>query len=206
MATIQFNQSMGAGGVSASGAIQATVTTQVGVDPTLPAGQQGTLTTRSSNTAGVITLDAAAVPTVTDADLVSLFWADGHRYGMTVSLVGADTVTFTGGSGDNLPATTTVVIVAKEITIDLAGVIGNEVEMFCVSCVSNCHFHIHDNVGTGNLILIPCYLKAGQSQGWFDGSVFANPFAGLELGTLVASNGGTTAVTFNLAMGLNTTL
>jgi len=81
----------------------------------------GTLTTRSSNTGGVVTLSNGH-------DVVNgrcdVYWSGGSRYGVTVSVSG-NAATISGGSGDNLPVATTAVNLKnpQSLTLSLDGTV-----------------------------------------------------------------------------------
>lgn len=67
----------------------------------------GTLTTRTSDTAGVATLQVGHGLNVGNS--VDVVWASGRRFSASVSGVSGADVTFSGGSGPNLPAQGTAV-------------------------------------------------------------------------------------------------
>lgn len=74
--------------------------------------QAGTLTTRTSDSAGVITIGYEhAIPNSTN---IKVFWDGGSRAG-TISGTTTYTLTFSGGSGDNLPLVNEPVIVLKAV-------------------------------------------------------------------------------------------
>lgn len=75
--------------------------------------QSGVLTTRTSDSAGVITTLYAHG--ITGTPSIDIFWDGGFRTG-TVSSVTTYGITFSGGSGDNLPLASTTVAVKKTAT------------------------------------------------------------------------------------------
>lgn len=87
------------------------------VQLTLEAGIAGTLTTRTSNSAGVVTV-AAHTFTAT-VDYCSIFWtdpttgADMCRQNIPVTATTSTTVTVSGGQGDNLPLLNATCIISK---------------------------------------------------------------------------------------------
>lgn len=95
---------------------------------TLPAGKSGTLTTRTDNNTGVVTV--ATGHGITASDTVDVYWSTGRRYGVDVTAVGGTTIDIDLGSGDNLPAQSTAVVVCKQVVVnkaidgDNAGIIG----------------------------------------------------------------------------------
>ncbi len=69
----------------------------------------GSLTTRTSDTAGIVTLSGPN--TVVSGDRVTVIWLDGERRNMRATAVAGSTVTLSGGSGDVLPASDTEVVI-----------------------------------------------------------------------------------------------
>ena len=97
--------------------------------PALPAGNTGELTTRTSDTAGVITLVTGH--NITDGDTVDLFWTGGRRYGVAAAVV-TNAATISGGAGDNLPVATTDITVCEQVVIDDLAIIGDNVEWLAI--------------------------------------------------------------------------
>jgi hypothetical protein len=200
MATVTISLSMTAGGVGAAGQASKEVAGQVGIDPTLPAGQAGTLTTRTDNDTGVITLDASAIPTVTAASTVSVFWNGGYRYGVDVTAVAGSTVSIDIGSGDNLPVAATAVVIAEEVVIDL-DLDGDLMTAWVYSCSNESHIRFMDDIGTTPATLIPTRLDANEPAFFFADNIYTNPFTNREIGRVIFANAGTTAVKVALAIG-----
>jgi hypothetical protein len=202
MATLSMSQSFSAGGVGAAGVLTRVCPSQIGHDPTLQAGQAGTVTTRTDNDTAVITLDDSAVPTVTTSDTVSVFWGVGptnYRYNMTVTAVGATTISVDAGTGTNLPVLTTAVVVAKEHTVD-TDLDADLIELWALSCSNQLHFRFLDDTGTA-AVLLAGRLAAGEVVGWASDGIFTNPMAGGDINRVIMSNGGTTAVQPSLCIG-----
>jgi hypothetical protein len=84
------------------------------VNVTLDAATEGTLTTRTNDTAGVITVEEHSFAA---ADIIDIYWADGTQLEATVSGTTATTITFSGGNGDVLPVATTEVTVFEPTEI-----------------------------------------------------------------------------------------
>lgn len=85
----------------------------------------GTLTTRTNTTDGVITTTNAHGLLVTD--FIDIMWVGGTRRRADITAVGANTITFTLGTGDNLPIATTAVTISKPFEAP-AAVTGNNVD------------------------------------------------------------------------------
>lgn len=88
-------------------------------DITLPAAKAGTLSTRTDNDTGVVTV--ASGHGVTTSNLVDVYWitgSTGRRYGMTVTGTTGTTISIDGGSGDNLPTALDAVTIAPQVVIN----------------------------------------------------------------------------------------
>lgn len=90
---------------------------------TMAAAKAGTLTTRSSDSAGTLTM--ASGHGITTGDRLDLYWSGGSRRGITVGTVSGTSVPLTTstGSGDVLPAQDTAITaqVPQEETFALTG-------------------------------------------------------------------------------------
>lgn len=85
------------------------------VSTTVPAGAAGSLTTRTSDTAGTVTA-ASGSHGVTTGEVVDLYWTGGARRNVTVGTVSGTAVPVSGGTGTVLPTANTAVTVAKQKT------------------------------------------------------------------------------------------
>lgn len=81
------------------------------------AQSDGELTTRTSDTNGVVTL--ATGHGIASTNVVDVYWTGGKRYGMTATVEG-NAVTVDGGAGDNLPDLNTEGIqVVRQTVVDV---------------------------------------------------------------------------------------
>jgi len=76
----------------------------------------GTLTTRSDDDTGVLTMDDG-MHGIATGDVVDVQWADGSRLAITVGTVAGTTVPIDGGRGDVLPAESTAVTVVRSANV-----------------------------------------------------------------------------------------
>lgn len=99
---------------------QKSVTGDVGllVEYEVPRANPGTLSTRTDNDTGTITV--TGTNTITTGDRVDVYWSGGVRYGMTAGTVSGQAVPIDLGAGDNLPVSTTVVQVCKAVSMPCA--------------------------------------------------------------------------------------
>lgn len=96
------------------------------IDPVVPPGEAGTLTGRTDNDTGEATLGSGHG--ITDGMTVDVHWDGGVRYGMTVGTVAGTTVPVDGGAGDNLPSTSTPIVVSPANRVNVA-IDGDEVDL-----------------------------------------------------------------------------
>jgi hypothetical protein len=131
-------------GISASGLgesiSQSVARTADGGDvrkPTVPHGFAGTLTTRTDNNTGTITL--AGGHGIVTGDKVDIYFADGVQYNVTVGTVSGNSMPFDLGIGTNLPIATTAVVVSKRLRVVLTIDIDNlsVLAMFSRRAVTN---------------------------------------------------------------------
>jgi len=144
----------------------------------VPAAQSGILTTRTSDTAGDITMDNPA-HTVQTGDRVDLYWVEagvpGSARGGVVGTVAGDVVPVSGLTGDILPAATTPITVAvpQELVTELAG---SQVQGLAFSCLaSKATFVV---TGSDDIEDFSKILDANVAYVWFDGAGEDNPIVG----------------------------
>lgn len=148
-------------------------------DNPLVVAKGGTLTTRTNDTGGIITLTGGHGLATGTFDI---FWGSGStggaRRGVSCTIV-TNACTITGGSGDNLPAATTVVSVAP-IETESVVVVGDNVKAIVISAQNNdiC-FAFYDDTGTPALISgAEGRVAAGSSYIWHNEMGSDNPLAG----------------------------
>lgn len=187
MSAVTFTASAAFGNISPS--ISAT-TNGGGVvsqspDTALPVAQAGTLTTRTSNTAGVVTL--AATPNVDDGDTVTLSWGtNSFRHGCDVTAVSGNLVTVSGGIGDALPAADTAIKVSKEVVLDV-DIPGDRLQVLVLSASANTYMAFDETTGTTTPI-DEYNCPAGGGYFWYTGSQYTNPFVGVTIGAVLVAN------------------
>lgn len=107
----------------------------IGIAEVLPAAQAGALTTRTSDSAGTITMTSGD-HTIETADVIDIYWAGGVRYGAVVGTVSTTAVPITGGSGDNLPAADTALTLVPQFDFNVA-IDGDNCKMLILQLESN---------------------------------------------------------------------
>lgn len=104
--SVNYSISVSGSGLSMQSAINRSGSASIGLIEELPAAKVGSLTTRTDNTTGTLTMDAGHG--FTTAAVINLHWVasgvPGVRYGVVVGTVATNSVPISGGAGDNLPA------------------------------------------------------------------------------------------------------
>jgi hypothetical protein len=154
--------------------------------PSVAVGNAGTLSTRTDNDTGVVTLSAGHG--ILTNDKVDVFWSGGRRYGMTAT-VNVNAVTVDLGSGDNLPALNTAVVVCKRQVVNAAF---DPDDMAVLLVTANRRVSIVF-VDAGGATLLALDLGAGECCLWWTNSGIARPMSGNPVAAIWASNGDATA-------------
>jgi len=113
MPTLNYSVSLG----PISRSLVRTGDSKLEAEISLPAGTAGTLTTRTDDNTGVITVTSHAI---TISDTVDVYWSTGRRYGVDVTAQTSTTISVDLGAGDNLPSTSTAVVIVKQVPFNLA--------------------------------------------------------------------------------------
>lgn len=161
--------------------------------PTVSPGAAGTLTARTDANTGVATLDTGHG--ITTSDVVDVFWSGGKRSGMTATVDG-DAVTVDGGSGTDLPATTTVLRVMKPVSVPFT-VDGDEASSIVASSSVEGFIRLYDNTGTPVLVAT---FDVGKSRSviWQADTGVTNPIAGHITTTARFTHGSSTATAMTM--------
>lgn len=210
MATASYQQIITVGGVTYRGTVELEAEGNASQGPvTLPAAAAGALTTRTSDSVGVLTLTTGHG--LTTGAVVNLFWTkpdgtQGCRYNITLGTVAAPTadtaVPLTdSGTGDVLPADETAITVSAQVEINV-DVDGDDFVFLMAHCDGLAHLQFQEE---DNTVLLATALVAGKPRVWagasgasFDGGT--TPVTGDPVGHLVASNGDTTASVLNVVI------
>ena len=155
----------------------------------LPAAIAGTLSTRTSDTAGELTL--AEGHGVEADDVLDIYWDGGRAYGATAGVIDGNDVPFTGASGDALPDQDTAITaqVQQVIDTDLDGDLAVALGMRCgeKACVG-----IMEDAARSLTI----DLVGAEGYYWVDGQAATNPLATLGITSVVVTQGGDAEATF----------
>jgi hypothetical protein len=189
MATITHTQSISGGGVSIQPlAITRTNSGAIGLQETLVVAKTGTLTTRTDDTDGELTM--AASHGITTAAVIDLYWSTGVRYGVVVGTVATNAVPISGGAGDNLPTASTAITAVVQMSINLAidgdatDILAMIVETADTSLRTAAHVEFRDSA---NDQIAEIDLVTNVPQVWDIAGGSANPFTGDPITNLKAS-------------------
>jgi len=175
------------GGVTIQGTISRTEEGQISQEVALPKADKGTLSTRTSDTAGTLTM-ADAGHGISTGDKIDIFWyASGVLkcgYGATVGTVAGTSVPFTAASGDVLPALDSAVTadVIVEVNTDFDG---DDLALILLSSSRDGHFNFVDSTPTS---LEQRKLLDGEPFWWYTDCGYTNPLTGNPVDKLYLTN------------------
>lgn len=161
-------------------------------NPSVAGAKTGTLTTRTDNDTGTLTM-ASGHGFVTN-DKVDVFWSGGSRRNMTATVTG-DSVVVDGGSGDNLPLVNAAITAMKPTSVPFS-VVGDNVDALAVSLGS---LTVQGWVvfKDGSSAVITSYqIRTGEREKvWVSGLGITNPLASATVATAEFSHDSTSAQT-----------
>lgn len=199
---LNYSVSISGSGLSMQSAIIRTGSSPIGFSDPLSAAKTGTLTTRTSDTVGTLTMSADHG--ITTAAVIDLYWDGGVRYGVTVGTVATNSVPFSLGAGDNLPIATTAITAVVQQTVNIF-IDGDETELLAMELRTNDRSlriagHV-DFFDVGDVRIAEVDLVSNVPQVWDIGGGSANPFTGNPITYAKVSTGGSsTTETYQLTI------
>jgi len=191
MASITHSQTISGGGISIqSPPVVRTNSGSIGLEDSLAIAKVGTLTTRTDDNTGTLTM--AASHGITTGQIVDIYWAGGVQYKVTVGTVSTNSVPIDLGSGDDLPAADTAItaVVHKSINLvidgDNAKLIAVVVETTDTTLRTAAHVQLND---VGDAEIAELDLVTNVPQVWDITGGSANPFTGNPVTYLLATQG-----------------
>ena len=163
-------------------------------EETVAAAQTGVLTTRTSDTAGSITMDSAS-HTITDGDRIDIFFVGGVSFGATVGTVAGTVVPFTLAEGDVLPSASTAVSVSLPKKVDF-DVDGANIKALVFATAQRGKFVL---TGSDSATDYARTVKAAKVDLWYEDLPDVNPIAGDVVAFAFLSHGEATTVIMKLA-------
>lgn len=157
-------------------------------DPTVPAAQAGSLTTRTNNTVGTITMTLGGHTVITGARL-DVYWTEGgvagRRRGVVAGTVAGTSVPISGGLGDNLPSAAVAVMVCLPVKRPVAFV-GANLDLIMVLGPAAQHSQVVFVDGAD--AELKAYHNQGKVQTYYPAIEDTNPFAGVTVANVYLSH------------------
>lgn len=155
----------------------------------VPAAKSGSVTTRTDDNTGVITMSAGHG--FTTGQKVDVFWTGGSRRGMDAT-VATNAVTVDGGNGDVLPALSTAITAMVPTSVPMAFA-GDDLDALSVGCPTAVSgWAVFKN--SGGTVLASYQIPSGtRAKTWATGLGITNPLAGATVATVEFSHGATSA-------------
>jgi hypothetical protein len=184
------------GAAGASQNVTVSDNTSVFANPSVPAAQPASLTTRSGNTTGTLTMTNASFGIVTGQRL-DVYWNGGQQYNVVAGSVSGLSVPISGGTGTNLPAANTAISVGIPTSAPFS-VTGNNMQgLICTmnalptGQVKGCYF-VFDGPSGGDSF--SAAVIPGTIYDWLNGyAVASNPLSNCTIGTIWMSHADTSA-------------
>lgn len=193
--TINSSLTISGGSVSISSLpVSRTGSGPIGLDEALTAAKTGTLTTRTDNTTGTLTMTAGHG--LTTGQTIDLYWSTGVRYGVTVGTVSTNSVPISAGSGDNLPTASSSITAVVQTNCNVL-IDGDNTKILAV-CLETLdknlrtkgHVQFRDAAGDE---IAEIDLVANVPQVWDIEGGSANPFTGDVITNIRASQANSTS-------------
>lgn len=185
--TIQIVASIG--GVKETMNIIRSAAATITVESTLDAGQAGTLSTRTGDTEGTLTLGAGHG--ITDGKIIAIFWTSGVAYLATVGSVDGTSVPFTGAAGDVLPDEDTAIVAgvmeAHDVEFD-----GDNLEMLIATFRQRGVVVFEDwggSGGAGDAVVDAADIAANEPYLFIADVMATNPLTGNAVDQVWIANG-----------------
>lgn len=199
--TIQYGSSLQGGGASLQSTVSRTGDAAITMETTLTNAQGGSLTTRTDDDTGTITMTSGS-HTIATGNVVDVYWSGGVQYGVTVGTVSGTSVPIDLGTGDALPAQDTAVTVVVQTSANLyidgdnTKILGVVLTTVDTSLRTAGHVQFRDS---SNAEIHELDLVANVPQIWDIEGGSANPFTGNPITNLKVSQGNaTTTETYTL--------
>jgi len=164
----------------------------IGLKDTLNTAEAGTLSTRTDNNTGTLTLGSGHG--ITDGQIIDVYWSGGVQRTVTVGTVSGTSVPIDGGIGDNLPTATTAITACVQKAINLA-IDGDNADLIAVILeTTDTRRSTAANVQCSDAaadVIAEIDLVANVPQVWDIEGGSANPFTGDPITNLKASQAST---------------
>lgn len=155
----------------------------------IPAAKSGSVTTRTDDNTGVVTMSAGHG--FTTGQKVDVFWTGGSRRGMDAT-VATNAVTVDGGSGDALPVVSTAITAMVPTSVPMAFA-GDDLDALSVECpLAVSGWVVFKDAG--GTVRASYQIPSGtRAKTWAKDLGITNPLASQTVATVEFSHGATTA-------------
>jgi hypothetical protein len=172
-------------GVTFSSIIELTADDSVAHEGTLPIAWAGTLSTRTDDNTGTLTM-TDALHDLDTGEHFDIYWATGCQRNCVAGTVSGTSVPFDLGVGDVLPLQTTA-ITAQTQTVIRQSFTADDLSHLIMACDQRCHVGFFDDT-TEKLAV---NLTAGNVWQWVTG-VSTNPLAGYTIDNIKVTQANST--------------
>lgn len=196
MANASLTENISIAGVSFNRSKTFTADLAQGMNESVPAAQAGDLTTRTSDTAGTLTMDSASHG-ITNGARLDIYWSGGSCRGATVGTVAGTAVPFTGATGDVLPAQDEPITAMVPVEVEF-NFTGNNAVIAAAQPNGNlgqCTF-VWATSGDAEVAAQILDATNTESWNWNNASGATNPFAGSTIAKIFISHSVDTAAVF----------
>jgi len=195
MATITHAQSISGGGVTIQTLpVSRTNSGSIALEDTLTAAKTGTLSTRTDDNTGTLTMTGGHG--LTDGQIIDVYWSGGVQRNVVIGTVATNSVPIDSGVGDNLPIATTAITAVVQKSINLS-IDGDETDIIAVvletvdkTIRTAANVQFRDAAAD---IIAEIDLVANVPQVWDIAGGSANPFAGDPITNLKATQANSTS-------------
>lgn len=192
-----FNTNINVAGVAITGAVSYTDEGGMAIEIPVPAGAAGTLTTRTDNETGTLTM-ASGGHGITTGAIIDLFWSGGSRHGILVGTVSGTSVPIgadNSGTGDNLPSTSTALVASVQKAFNCA-IDGDELALLGIKMLYASNTETAESyvslLDAANDVIAALTLNPNRPRNWDIRGGDTNTFAGDPITDGVVTNGSST--------------
>lgn len=161
--TVTINVNAGGNTVLVSRSFHSDFAAENSPDEVAAYAKTGSLTTRTLDTTGIITSTAHGIDALS---VISIFWDGGYRVDVDADSVDANTISFSGGAGDNLPIEDTVCYVSVRLQVDTL-FDGANLSLLCLSADQSFLVSVLNSVDTS---VINAERNSGDAYLWYSES------------------------------------
>lgn len=193
MPTSQITISGDVGGAPMNTSISRTADGQISHEVQVPAAKTGTLTTRTTDTTGTLTMTTGHG--FVTGDKIDLYWTGGRRLNVSCGTVVGDSVPISGGSGDILPTQGTAITAMKQVTVDTDF---DGAKLKIIGMTSSARGRVGFYEATTEEVSVD--LAANEAWLWWEGGSGTNPLLNTVVSSLGVTQAGTTPATLRLGL------